>query len=182
MAEGIEVRHAKDCRSRSDGRCNCDPTYRASVWSNRDHTRIRKTFAVEAEAKSWRIDALSALSKGALRAPKPTTVKEAWDEWYAAAQEGTARNRSGDPFKPSALRAYEGAMRLRVLPALENVRLAELRRSDLQAFADGLLAKGLSPSYIQVTLLPLRAIVRRALSRDELAVNPCNGLQLPAVR
>src|SRR5215216_6452830 len=98
MAEGIEVRHAKDCRSRSDGRCNCDPTYRASVWSNRDHTRIRKTFAVEAEAKSWRIDALSALSKGALRAPKPTTVKEAWDEWYAAAQEGTARNRSGDPF------------------------------------------------------------------------------------
>jgi integrase len=45
-----------------------------------------------------------------------------------------------------------------------------------------MLAEGLSPSYIQTTLLPLRAIVRRALARDELAANPCASLQLPAVR
>lgn len=32
-----------------------------------------------------------------------------------------------------------------------------------------------------MTLLPLRAIFRRALAR-RLAANPCNGLQLPAVR
>ena len=35
---------------------------------------------------------------------------------------------------------------------------------------------------MQVTLLPLRALYRRAISRDELAVNPCTGLHLPAVR
>jgi integrase len=35
---------------------------------------------------------------------------------------------------------------------------------------------------VQVTLLPIRAVVRRALARDELAVNPCAGLQLPAIR
>jgi integrase len=40
----------------------------------------------------------------------------------------------------------------------------------------------LSASTIQVALLPLRAIFRRALGRGELAVNPCTGLQLPAVR
>jgi integrase len=73
-------------------------------------------------------------------------------------------------------------MRLRVLPELGDVRLAELRRADVQDFADGLLAEGLSPSYIQVTLLPLRAVVRRALNRDELAMNPCADLELPAVR
>ncbi len=172
MAEGIEVRVAGDGRK----------SYRVRVWSNRDQKRITKTFGSLAEAKAWRADALSALSKGALRAPKPTTVRKAWEDWYQAAKAGTVRNRSGDPFKPSALRAYEGAMRLRVLPKLGDVRLDELRRSDLQEFADGLLAKQLSPSYIHVTLLPLRAIVRRALSRDELAVNPCSGLQLPAVR
>lgn len=121
MAEGIEVRHAKDCRSRSRGRCNCQPSYRARVWSNRDQTRITKTFtgkgAAEA-AKGWRADALVVLSKGALRAPKPTTVREAWEAWYRGAREGTIRNRSGDAFKPSALRAYKGAMRHRVLPEL----------------------------------------------------------------
>jgi integrase len=62
------------------------------------------------------------------------------------------------------------------------VRLSEVRRGDLQAFADRLLARGASPSHVQGTLLPLRALYRRALARDELAVNLCSGLQLPAVR
>jgi integrase len=152
------------------------------VWSNRDRKRVRKTFRSLADAKTWRADALIALSKGVLRAPKPTTVREAWAAWYEAALEGTVRNRSGDAFKPSALRAYEGAMRREVLPGLGDVRLDELRRADLQEFADGLLAKGLSASSVQVTLLPVRAIVRRAFSRDELAMNPCSGLELPAIR
>lgn len=182
MAEGIEVRHAKGCRSTAGGRCNCQPAYRASVWSNRERKRIRKAFSSAAAAKTWRSDALVALSKGALRAPKPITLQQAWNAWYEGAQEGTIRNRSGDRFKPSALRAYEGAMRLRVLPAFGSVRLADLGRPDLQAFADGLLAEGLSPSGIQVALLPVRAIYRRAISRGELVVNPCSGLHLPAVR
>ena len=45
-------------------------------------------------------------------------------------------------------------MRLRVLPALGAVRLAELRRSDLQEFADRLLAEGLSPPTIQDDAAP----------------------------
>ena len=73
-------------------------------------------------------------------------------------------------------------MRLRVLAELGAVRLTDLRRSDLQELVDRLLAQGLSPSYVQTTLLPVRALVRRALGRDELAVNPCSGLQLPAIR
>jgi integrase len=172
MAEGIEVRVA------SDG----TKSYRASVWSNRDRKRIRKTFDSLAAAKNWRADALSALSKGSLRAPKPTTVREAWQAWYEGAKAGNVRNRSGDPYKPSALRSYEGAMRRRVLPEFGSTRLADVRRPDLQEFADQLLAEGLNPSTIQVALLPLRAIFRRAVARGELAVNPCGGLELPAVR
>ena len=44
------------------------------------------------------------------------------------------------------------------------------------------MAEGLNPSTIQVTFLPLRGMFRRALARGEVLVNPCNGLQLPAVR
>jgi integrase len=73
-------------------------------------------------------------------------------------------------------------MRLRVLPELGAIRLTDLRRPDLQAFADGLLGEALDPSTIRTTLLPVRAIYRRAVARGEVAASPCAGLQLPAVR
>jgi integrase len=182
MTTGITKRHSKGCRSRDGGRCNCKAGWEAWVWLPREKRKVSKMFQREAEAKTWRADALVAANRGGLRAPKPTTIREAWDAWYEGAQGGTIRNRSGDPYKPSALRSYESAMRLRILPAFGAVRVADVRRADLQEFADGLLTAGLDPSTIQVTLLPLRAIFRRALARGELAANPCTGLQLAAVR
>lgn len=53
------------------------------------------------------------------------------------------------------------------------------RRQDL---VDGLIADGLNASTVVVTLLPLRAIYKRAMARGEVAVNPTTGLQMPAVR
>jgi integrase len=182
MAEGIRKRHSKGCAAREGGRCNCNAGYEAWVFSKRDGKKIRKTFAREAEAKSWRTEALTALSRGGLRVAKPTTVAQAWRAWHEGAKAGTVTNRSGDPYKPSALRAYERAMRLRVLPKFGDVRLSELHRPDLQEFADGLLGEGKSPSLVKVTLLPLRAVLGRALARGEVAANPCNGLKLAAVR
>jgi integrase len=182
MAEGIRRRHSKGCGAREGRRCSCKAGYEAWVFSKRDGKKIRKTFRREAEAKSWRVDALTALAKGGLRAPKPTTIKQAWDAWYQGARAGAVTNRSGDPYKPSALRSYEQAMRLRVLPAFGRTKLAEISRPDLQAFVHRLIAEGLNPSTVQVTLLPLRAIFRRALSLGEVAINPCTGLEQPAVR
>jgi integrase len=59
------------------------------------------------------------------------------------------------------------------------VRLADLDRIELQRFVYRLLEKGLSPSTIDVTLLPLRAVYRHALDRGEVAVNPCDKLRMP---
>jgi integrase len=157
-------------------------SWEAFVWLPREKRKVRKTFPTLAAAKSWRADATALAARGGLRAPKPTTVREAWEAWEEGAKTGTIRNRSGDRFKPSALRGYAGAMRRHVLPELGAVRLTDLTRPDRQHFADKLLSAGFSPSSIQVILLPLRAIFRRAISRGELAVNPCAGLELPAVR
>jgi integrase len=182
MATGIRKLHSRGCRARTGARCNCNAGWEASVYLARDGRKVRKTFKAESEARSWRGDALAAASRGALRSPSKATLRQAWEEWYAGAKAGNIRNRSGDRFKPSALRAYEGGMRREVLDILGGVRLSELRRADLQEFADQLLARGLSPSAVQVTLLPIRAVVRRAIARDELATNPCTGLHLPAIR
>jgi integrase len=182
MATGIRRRHGRNCRSRDGRNCNCSEGWEASVYSKRDGKKIRRVFARQSDAKSWRADAQNALGNGTLRAPKPTTVCEAWEEWQKGAKEGTIRDRSGNPFKPATIRSYERAMRLRILPELGPVKLAEISRPDLQQLVDRLLAHGLNASTIGVTLNPLRGIYRRALSRGELAINPTTGLEMPAVR
>ena len=117
-----------------------------------------------------------------MRAPSQTTLREAAHAWLAGAADGSIRTRSGDPYKPSALRGYEQAVRNHVLPDLGAAKLSEIARSDVQDLADRLLARGLDPSTIRNALIPLRAIYRRAVSRGDVAVNPTTGLELPAVR
>lgn len=102
--------------------------------------------------------------------------------WVEGARAGSLRNRSGDRYKPSAIRSYETSLRLRVLPELGKRKLSEIRRSDVKDLADRLRGEGLDPSTIRNTLMPLRAIFRRALARGDLVVNPTRGLELPAVR
>src|SRR5262249_30644141 len=51
-----------------------------------------------------------------------------------------------------------------------------------QDLADRLVSDGLNPSTIRNTLMPLRVIFRRAVTRGELTVNPTTALELPAVR
>jgi integrase len=144
-----------------------------------DGRKVRKSFPTLAAAKAWRADATAALNRGRLRAPTRTTVRETADAWLAGAEQGVIRNRNGHPYKPSALRGYRRALDLRVLPALGHLRLSDLRRVDVQDFADRLLRDGHGASTIQNTLDPLRAIFRYAIRREMVVVNPCAGLDVP---
>ncbi|MEJ7891463.1 MAG: hypothetical protein WKF94_02350 [Solirubrobacteraceae bacterium] len=92
------------------------------------------------------------------------------------------RNRSGMEYKPSVIRSYEQALRMYVNPALGGARLAELKRADVQRLVDDLVRRGLSASSVRNSLMPLRAICRRALVRGEITINPTQGLELPANR
>lgn len=179
--EGIEVRHQDHCPA-PGGDCVCRPTYRASVWDPRDRRLIRRRFTTLAAARGWRVDALAAVRRGELRGDLGPTLREAAEVWVKGAEDGSIRNRSGDRYKPSAIRGYEQALRLRLVPALGGMRLGELRRADVQALVDALLRDGHEPATIRNTLLPLRAICRRAVARGEIAINPTTGLELPAVR
>lgn len=181
MATGIRRRHSAKCPAKEGGRCNCKAGFEAWVYSARDGKKIRKTFPTAGAAKSWRSEASSAVERGALKATKPVTLGEAWIAWYEGAGAGTIRNRSGGAYKPSALRGYEKSMRLYVLPRFERARLADITLPDLQDFVESMIGKGFAASTIQVMLLPVRAIYKRAIRRGELAVNPCVGLEMPAI-
>jgi integrase len=179
---GIEVRHKKSCPSRDGGFCTCEPSYRAQVWSRADGRFIRKTFSRMVDAIIWRDEARVEVRRGLLRASQPLTVAEAARAWLEGARAGRIRNRSGDVYKPSALRGYEDSLRLRLLPAFGTTRFDRLARVDLQNLVEDMLGDGFGPSTIRNTLMPLRAMYRRAVARGEIAVNPTRGLELPAVR
>jgi integrase len=179
---GIEVRHTKACASRAGRRCNCRPTYQASAYSARDEKRIRKTFPSLAAARAWRAEAQTAIHRGKLRAPTAVTVAEAGDDLIAGMQSGKIRTKSGDLYKPSAIRGYGRSLRERLLPALGGKRLGDVQRRDVQRFADELLGEGLDPSTVRNVLMPLRVVYRRAIEDGDLAVNPTSHLRLPAVR
>ena len=179
---GIRTRHGRGCRAADDGRCTCRPSYEAWAYSAVEMKKLRKSFPTLAAAKAWRADALVWIRTGSLRTPSDTTLREAAAAWLEGAKTGLVRNRSGDPYKPSALRTYELALNKRLLPTLGAAKLAAITHRDLQDLADRLLAEGLDPSTIRNTLMPLRAIYRRALARGDVAINPTSGLELPAIR
>ena len=180
--EGIVVRHARGCRSRDGARCSCAPSYQAQVWSAREHTTIRKTFRSLSDARAWRHESQIALRNGQLRSSSQTTLRQAAEAWLAAAEVRLVRTRTGEAYKPSAIRAYRQALNHRALPLLGTQRLTAISHTMVQDFADQLSAQGLSASSVRNTILPLRAIFRRAHRRGEVAINPTIKLTLPAVR
>jgi integrase len=183
MAAGIDTRHARACRSRTDGRCNCQPTFQAHVFDKRTGRRIRRTFPTHAAARTWRQDALVALRRGNLTEAQPKiTLKHAAERWLADARAGIVTTRSGDPYKPAAIRSYAQSLALRVYPTLGDAQFYSVRRVDLQDLVDQLVAAGHAPATVQGPVTALRAIYKRALTRGEIDVNPTSGLKLPAVR
>lgn len=57
--------------------------------------------------------------------------------------------------------------------------MIEVRRADVQALADQLLADGLAPASVSNILNPIQAFYRRAIDRDELAYSPGERIDLP---
>jgi integrase len=121
------------------------------------------------------------IRRGRAGAPSTRTLAEAATEWLDLADKAVVRTRSGDPYKPSALRAYRLAL-AKLLPEIGHMRITALTRNRLQDIVDRMVAEGKSPSTVRNTLMPLRAIYRRALAREDVYTNPTLKLSLPAVR
>ena len=144
--------------------------------------RTYRVFPTLAAAKAWRADAVSQLNKGRRVAQTRKTLRTAADAWLAGAKADppTVLNRSGRPFKPSALRTYERDLEHYILPDLGELRLSDVSRGELKALVDRLIGQGLSASRIRGIVNPIRAIFRDAIEAEEVQVNPTTGLRLPA--
>jgi hypothetical protein len=106
---GVRRLHSTGCPAKTDdaARCRCNAGYEASVYDKSAGRKIRKAFpTAAAAARTWRSDAAHGVRRGTVRAVEPTTVNEAADTLIAEMENGSIRTRSGDPYKPSAIRAY----------------------------------------------------------------------------
>ena len=181
---GVRVRHSRSCASRTTGPCDCSPSFEAAAYAKRDGKKVRKTFTSLGEARRWRTAMLKLADDGGLRKPAATTFRDAAALWLDQARAGAIRTKSGDVYKPSALRGYEQALRLRLLPPLGAHRLSDVTRADLQRLVSAWQEAGLSPSSIRNTINAVRAIYRSAdlLIDGAIPASPTLGLRLPAVR
>ncbi len=177
------IRHSTRCAGRSGAKgCSCRPGYQAQVYSATERRTIRRTFKTLGDARAWRAETKAALERGALRAPSRQTLQQAAEDWVKAANAGVIRTRSGDTYKPGALRGYEQALRARVVPRFGHLKTSALHRNAVQDLVDEMLAEGLAPGTVRNAIMPLRAIYRRLIARSEVAINPTLGLALPAIR
>jgi integrase len=109
------------------------------------------------------------------------------EKWLEDARSGLVRNRSGDVYKPSAIRSYEASLRIHVFPTLGTRKFSQVQRVDVQELVDKLHTPDddgdrLSPSTILGAILPLRAVYRRAVARGKVSINSTTGLEAPSVR
>jgi integrase len=183
---GIYPRHSRSCATSRDkaAACDCKPAWQAYVPGRLPGDKpLRRHFPTRGEAVAWRSAAMVAVAKGELQAPSKIAVREAADDLVAGMRDGTILNRSHARYKPSAIRSYERALRLRVVPRFGPARLSKVSRGDLQRFVDDLQADGLSGSAIRNTLDPVRVMFRVAARYGDAGYDPTRGLDVaPANR
>lgn len=81
--------------------------------------------------------------------------------------------------KPATAAGYESLLRSRILPALGDYAIADLRASDVQGFVGSMQRDGLSASRIRHSLVVVRSMLDAAVRDRMLAVNPCHGVKAP---
>ena len=180
---GLTPRHSKRCASSDGGKCDCTPSWQAWVWDPDSNGKRYRTFKTKTAAKLWRRDASVAVSRGELT-PTPAdarTVADALDALIAGMQDGTVLDRSGRRYRPVTIRNYAADVRKVLKPALGHLRLAEVKRGNVQRLVDRLHADGLTGSTIRNKLDPLRVVFRRAVQDEEVVTNPTVALRLPAL-
>ncbi len=182
IESGITRRHSRRCAKSLGKACSCRPAYQAMAWSAKEKKPVRRSFATLREARMWRAEAQVDLRRNRLNVPGALLLEEAAEQWLTGARAGVIRTRSGEPYKPSALRGYERSLRRVILPALGRQRVTAITRNRIQDLIDELTASHLKASTVHNTFLPLRAILRRAAEREEIAINPMDKVALPKDR
>jgi len=150
-----------------------DGKYRARY---RDHAgkEHARHFARKIDAERWVTGQEAALDRGEHIDPRAGRIRLAdYAETWLTSQVH---------LRDATRRQYEGALRLRVLPALGDRPLASVKRSDVQSLvnawaAEGAAAGSIGNAYFKV----LRLIFKSAVLDGLVAKSPCVAIRRPQI-
>lgn len=146
-------------------------------WRDPDGRSREKAFARKVDADRHAATVIADIARGTYRdvAAGRETVQDYAERW-----------RAGQPHRPSSARLIERQLRLHVYPVLGDKPIAQVRRSDVQAWATG-LGRGvpsgspIAPRTVRGVVKTLSAVFNAAVHDDVLASSPCRRLALPDV-
>lgn len=157
--------------------------YRGTARDSRAKRKLKGPWSTSlAEARSWRVDAQARLQAGTLSGEAGPTVAMAAGEFIVGIKDGSIRQRGGHTYKPSTARGYENDLKNHVLDDLGPIRLARLRRPEVQLWVDRLAAGELSASTVRNAVGALRALLSYGELRGWVHANPSRGIRVPASR
>ena len=134
----------------------------------------RRGFRTKRDAQMFAATVEVSKAKGEYIAPKlgRVTVGELGPAWL---------ERQRGHMKPSGFRSYESAWRVHVEPRWSSVPIADVRYSDVQAWAAELSARR-GPVIVKTAHMVLARVLDDAVRDRSLASNPARGVKLPACK
>jgi integrase len=189
--QGVFARHREGCGVEQLGKkptpteiakaCSCQPVYWGGVW-DRATGKKRKTSMCPsiAVARNARADLQASLREGVLPASTNTRIKPLAKRFVKAMEDKVALNKRGRPYKQSAIRDIEGALRLYIVPRFGARRPVDVRRRDVQEIVDE-ISPALSGSRIRTVVNSIHSFYAWAQDRELVEHDPADRVRLPAM-
>jgi integrase len=179
--QAVYARHRVGCALENGARCNCSPSYWGKVW-DRAAGKHRKTrfMASATAARNAQKDLRLTLARGMLPASNTMRVAGAIEAFLAAAEKGSALNKHGRRYKPSAIRDLRGALEGHVQPTLRRQRLDDVHRADVQAIVDR-MTRDWSGSRVRTVVNAIHSLYAWAQDRELANHDPASRVRLPAM-
>jgi integrase len=133
----------------------------------------RMGFATKAEAQKKRAEAVTEISSGKWKGHQTVTVGSYLPSWL--------ERRISDGLRPSTTKMYRSYITNDLVPALGLVRLAELRRAQVDKFIQDLLKAGRGATTVRRIHATLSSALAAAQRLDLVDINAASNIALPTV-
>lgn len=139
--------------------------------------QVRKAgFATKRDAQQARNDSASKIDKGTYRAPSKVTFGAYVTDWLPR------HSNTGHGLKPTTQFNYERYIRMDIVPsALGRMLLTDVRRHNINAFAEALVKEGRGATTVRRIVAVVQSAVRAAYDEQLIGDNPAIGVRLPRV-
>ncbi|HEY4811472.1 MAG TPA: tyrosine-type recombinase/integrase [Solirubrobacteraceae bacterium] len=179
--QGVYARHKQDCATEHDRACTCTPSFWGKAWdAAAGRHRKTKFLSTGIAARNAKTDLETTIRAGQLPATSSLRVDGAIKEFLQAARTGSALNKHGRRYKPSATRTLAGALEGHVSDAIGGKRLRDVRRRDVQQIVDKLTPTK-SGSTARRIVNATRSLYAWAHDRELVENDPARRVRLPPI-